>query len=349
MLSAQSRKLFFHLPLNDLLKRRRRTPLAIITITMMMTSPPLLLLLRATTLLLLSATSTHGFFAPPITTQQHHVGVKTHTQQLHLSKRINNKIDLDSPKVATMEKFANDDNKKIVYCRCWKSETFPLCDGSHMKHNKECGDNVGPLIVTVDTSKKEEEEVNEEEDKTINDAAATTTATSDAVVASEKKSTSLLDKLKSMFQKDQTNNSDDGGRLTTKERLAKMGLSALLSYGWVSNMSYAITLSLSWYTHSKKTGLSPLAPGQWKPFLAVYAGFYVFNNIIRPLRFGMSVVVSRYFDQFVDVIQRKSGWGRKASIGVVVFLANVCGTFAAMGLGVSVASGLAGVPIFPPK
>jgi len=204
-----------------------------------------------------------------------------------------------------------------------------MCDGSHMAHNKECGDNLGPLIVSVDTKKKEEEEAVVEEEK--------------ALATPEKTTSSPFSKLKSIFQK----GNKEGP--TTKEKLAKMGLSALLSYGWVSNMSYAITLSLSWYTHSKKTGLSPLAPGQWKPFLAVYAGFYVFTNIIRPLRFGLSVVVSQYFDRFVGFIERKSGWGRKASIGVVVFLANVCGTFAAMGLGVGVASTLAGVPVFPPK
>lgn len=39
-------------------------------------------------------------------------------------------------------------DEKQVYCRCWKSETFPQCDGKHMKHNKESGDNVGPLIVS---------------------------------------------------------------------------------------------------------------------------------------------------------------------------------------------------------
>ena len=46
------------------------------------------------------------------------------------------------------------DGEKKVYCRCWKSETFPLCDAAHVAHNKETGDNVGPLIVSVE--KKEE-------------------------------------------------------------------------------------------------------------------------------------------------------------------------------------------------
>ncbi|EER97189.1 hypothetical protein BDA96_02G313700 [Sorghum bicolor] len=34
-----------------------------------------------------------------------------------------------------------------AYCRCWRSGTFPLCDGAHVKHNKATGDNVGPLLV----------------------------------------------------------------------------------------------------------------------------------------------------------------------------------------------------------
>jgi hypothetical protein len=44
--------------------------------------------------------------------------------------------------------------------------------------------------------------------------------------------------------------------MTTRERLGKMGLSALLSYGFVSNMSYAVSVSLAWYGFSKRVSQS---------------------------------------------------------------------------------------------
>jgi len=144
-----------------------------------------------------------------------------------------------------------------------------------------------------------------------------------------------------------TDDDDDG--LTFRQKLAKMGLSALLSYGFVSNMSYCVSIGLAWFGFSKKTGLSPLAPGQWKKFLGVYAGFYVFNNIVRPIRLAISVGVTPYFDKAVATVERKTGLKKSLSIGIVVFLANICGTTSLMSLAIWIASLAAGVPIMPPK
>ncbi|PKK21992.1 CDGSH iron sulfur domain 1 [Columba livia] len=59
---------------------------------------------------------------------------------------VNPSVQKDNPKV--VHAFDVEDlGDKAVYCRCWRSKKFPLCDGSHIKHNEETGDNVGPLII----------------------------------------------------------------------------------------------------------------------------------------------------------------------------------------------------------
>lgn len=140
---------------------------------------------------------------------------------------------------------------------------------------------------------------------------------------------------------------DDG--LSFRQRLTKMGLSVVLSYGWVSNVSYSFSVSLAWFIFSKQTGLSPLAPGQWKPFLAVYAGFWVFNNIIRPIRFGLSIGVASYFDYIVNAVQDKFRVNKGVAVALTVFFANVVGTISLMCAGITLASLAAGVPVFAVK
>lgn len=77
-----------------------------------------------------------------------------------------------------------------------------------MKHNKETGDNVGPLILSAAKS------------------GVVDSAKNEASSTSNEERTSIISKIKGMFR-----DTDEDG-LTTKEKLAKMGLSALLSYGW---------------------------------------------------------------------------------------------------------------------
>lgn len=124
------------------------------------------------------------------------------------------------------------------------------------------------------------------------------------------------------------------------------GTQVVLSYGFVSNMSYAISVSLAWYIHSVRTGISPFAPGQKKGFLAVYSGFYLFNNVIRPARFTLSLLVSKYFDRAVVKIQEKLNTSKSKATFILVLIANLFGTCAAMALGIAIASAASGVPVW---
>ena len=54
---------------------------------------------------------------------------------------------VDTVSVPDMEDLVQYKDGKLVMCRCWRSESFPYCDGSHTKHNKDTGDNCGPLII----------------------------------------------------------------------------------------------------------------------------------------------------------------------------------------------------------
>lgn len=135
--------------------------------------------------------------------------------------------------------------------------------------------------------------------------------------------------------------------LTFRQRLAKYGLAAVLSYGAVSNVGGCIAVSISWYIFCKRNMVSPLAPGQLKPFLAVYAGFFVFLNIIRPIRFAFSIAISPFFDRIINGLQRRFSFSRTSAIVATVFLVNVLGSVAVLVAGVSLASLASGVPIFP--
>lgn len=183
----------------------------------------------------------------------------------------------------------------------------------------------------------------------VNESVTTSTVTTDATATTTTTTTKTggsmpqrwYRSIVSMYQPRDTS-------LTFRQRLAKMGLATILSYGFVSNMSYAVTVSCAWYIHNVKHQLSPLAPGQYKPFLLIYSGFWIFNNVVRPIRLGVSLaVVAPQCDKILNYIQMQYRVSRTVAIAVTVFLANVVGTISAMSLGIVLASILSGVPIFP--
>ena len=66
-------------------------------------------------------------------------------------------IKKSEPKVVDMKSIDEIVEKtvhggKVAFCRCWRSKTFPLCDGSHSVWNQESGDNIGPLVLKAPTN-----------------------------------------------------------------------------------------------------------------------------------------------------------------------------------------------------
>jgi CDGSH-type Zn-finger protein len=72
---------------------------------------------------------------------------KSTSSQINTSIRKNEAKIVDSVPCGEIENIAEFKDGKLVMCRCWKSKTFPYCDGAHNLHNKATGDNIGPLII----------------------------------------------------------------------------------------------------------------------------------------------------------------------------------------------------------
>ena len=132
-----------------------------------------------------------------------------------------------------------------------------------------------------------------------------------------------------------------------KEDIAKLGLFTLMSYGWVSNVSYITCLIISWIIHGKEYNLSPLAPGQWKFFLTIYAALWAANNVLRPFRVTFALFLAPYFEKWVDNVEKRTNFKRATATAIVIFLFNICGTVSYLVGGLVLATKIAGVPLLP--
>ncbi|KAG1676825.1 hypothetical protein FOA52_010334 [Chlamydomonas sp. UWO 241] len=84
-----------------------------------------------------------------------------------------------------------------------------------------------------------------------------------------------------------------------KSKLASLGFAAMLSYSVVSNVTYGAALTFSWIGFVKAKGVSPIAEGQWPAFLAFYAGAWMVQNFARPMRFGMAMAMTPWYDNLL--------------------------------------------------
>jgi hypothetical protein len=134
----------------------------------------------------------------------------------------------------------------------------------------------------------------------------------------------------------------------TTAKVASLGASAVISYGAVSNLNMGICAMMAFATFGKSTGLSPLAPGAMPKFAAVYAGYWIAMNFLRPARIAVAVTMSPFFDRFMGFVQKKFSLKKPAAFALVVFLVNVMGTLTFLMSGLVLTSSIIGIPLFPP-
>ena len=67
-------------------------------------------------------------------------GVVSNTPADDPTRRVD-KVGMDVLRVVV------DEDGSAILCRCQRSSTYPWCDGQHLDHNRQCGDNVGPVVI----------------------------------------------------------------------------------------------------------------------------------------------------------------------------------------------------------
>eukprot|EP00240_Pyramimonas_obovata_P013652 CAMPEP_0118934486 /NCGR_PEP_ID=MMETSP1169-20130426/13852_1 /TAXON_ID=36882 /ORGANISM="Pyramimonas obovata, Strain CCMP722" /LENGTH=227 /DNA_ID=CAMNT_0006877395 /DNA_START=113 /DNA_END=796 /DNA_ORIENTATION=- len=135
-----------------------------------------------------------------------------------------------------------------------------------------------------------------------------------------------------------------------KAKLASVGASVTLSYGFISNVNAFTLLMIAWYSFTKSTGLSPLEPGQWPKYLALYATLYAtIGTVLRPARIAACGFLTPVFENIVTFFQQRFKLPRPWAFGATVFCVNIVGTLSYFSLGAWLVCSLLGMPLFPSK
>lgn len=130
-----------------------------------------------------------------------------------------------------------------------------------------------------------------------------------------------------------------------KQAIAKMGIDFGLTYNMISNINGSITLSTAWYIASIKSGISPLAPGNWRSLLAAYASLYVVAALIRPFRIALALGATHKMELLLQYVEKRIGCNRRNAIAMI-FAFGIVLWLTCCAAGVTLASTLAGVPLW---
>eukprot|EP00980_Cylindrotheca_fusiformis_P021211 scaffold8150_cov118-Cylindrotheca_fusiformis.AAC.20 len=128
------------------------------------------------------------------------------------------------------------------------------------------------------------------------------------------------------------------------KKISSLGVTFALSYSFLSQVNGSITLSVATYLSMRRTGLSPLAPGEWKSLLAAYGTIYAAVQVLRPFRVAAAVAMSKLSREFLEATEEKLDCDRRTAV-VVQYALGWVAWFAVATAGVSLASLATGVPI----
>mmetsp|Transcript_21975 Transcript_21975/g.24329 ORF Transcript_21975/g.24329 Transcript_21975/m.24329 type:complete len:460 (-) Transcript_21975:166-1545(-) len=126
--------------------------------------------------------------------------------------------------------------------------------------------------------------------------------------------------------------------------IQKLGVSFALSYNVLSSLNGALSFSAAWYISCKRTGLSPLVPGQWRSLLASYGMIYGLIQVLKPFRVAAAIGMSKMSAEYLEMTQTRFRCSRGTAIASQFMMSQLMMCLCASA-GVTIVSLVTGVPI----
>ena len=100
----------------------------------------------------------------------------------------------------------------------------------------------------------------------------------------------------------------------------ELGFGGFAAYSVISNINAGLKITIAWMMIVKQTGRTPMAEGNWAPFLAAYGAIWATSHLLRPLRLSLAVVTAPFFDKLLAKISQVTGTENKFVSWVIMLL-----------------------------